>query len=271
MKPQYEGRSPGRIWYAWQRTKALASTFRNSATKSEAKGMGRNTAISAGSLLTAGYIYANITLMGLPTVLLIAGVAAGGFFGIKAFNDIRSLRKSSACVNYIREQENKWVVKQSKPKLMSRIKAAFTRAGTVLGCALAAAGTALATTAILQYTGVILPTTLASVFGPVAATIGFNILLGFSLGTIPLGIVGAIVCHKATRRLLGKKEPEKKSFFYKAPSAQNDNKSTVKNQQSVTNTFSQSATVKKETALSEERLKAAEARKAGRKKDGPKF
>ena len=266
MKPQYEGRSPGRLWYMWQHTKAFAQTLVSKATRPDAKSFGKNTAFSTGSLLAAGFIYSNITMLGLPTLVLCAGIVVGGFFGVKAFHDARGLNGSSVHLNYIRDRENKWLVKQSRPKLLARIKAFFTKTGTVLGYGLAAAGAALATAATLQYTGVISSAVLTTALGSIAA-VSLPVVIGVAAAAIPLGIAAALLCRKATRRLLGIKPPEKKSFFYKAP--QNDNKVVVNNK-NITSSFTHSATVKKqETKLSEDRLKAAEARKANRKR--PRF
>jgi hypothetical protein len=267
MKPQYEGRSPGRLWYLWQRTKALGSTFRNASTKSEAKSLGKNAGILVGCVATAGYVAANITLLGIPSLVAGALFVGGAFFGIKGFNNFRSLKSSSAYQNYIRAQEDKWVAKQSRPKLGARIKSLFTRAGTVLGYALATAGAALATTGILQSTGVISSIALTAVLGSVAAAISLPVIIGVAAAAIPLGIIGGIVCRKATRRLLGIKPGEKKAAAaVKTIEAKNDNKTAVKSQ-TVTPSFSKSATVaEKSTELSDERKKAAEERQRNKKK-----
>ncbi|MCE9507074.1 MAG: hypothetical protein K8R48_02000 [Alphaproteobacteria bacterium] len=269
MKPQYEGRSPGRLWYARQRTKAFISTFRNASTKSEAKSLGKNAGILVGCVATGGFVASNITLLGIPSLVAGALFVGGAYFGVKGFGNFRSLKRSGAYSNYVRAQEDKWVARQSRPKLGARIKALFTKAGTVLGYALATAGAALATTAGLQMGGVISSVALTTVLGSVAAAVSLPVIIGVAAAAIPLGIIGGIVCRKATRRLLGIKPGEKKAAVaVKTIEAKNDNKTAIKTQ-SATSSFTTSATVTKPSPeLSDERKKAAEERQRNKKK-GP--
>jgi hypothetical protein len=267
MKPKYEGRSPGRLWYMAQRTKALVSTFRNNSTKSDAKSLGKNSGLTT-ALLVGAKLAFGLTFFGIPSLLATVLAIGAVVPGFKAFKNFRTLKNSSPYLNYIRTQEDKWLAKQSGPKLGARIKSLFTKAGTAVGYALAAAGAALATTAGLQYAGVISAVALTTVLGTVATAVSLPVIIGVTAAAIPLGIIGALVCRKATRNLLGIKAPEKKTAA-KTLTAQNDNKNSV-NTQSVTNSFSQSATAKK-SELNEQQLKNAEIRKKNRENNGPKF
>lgn len=270
MKPQYEGRSPGRLWYGWQHTKAFVKTLASKATRSGAKSFGKNTGLTAAAFTAAGF-FSNITFFGIPSLVMLVGIGAGALCGFRAFRNARDLTRSSTYRDFMRHQENKWVVKQSKPKLMARIKSLFTRAGTVLGYALATAGAALATTAGLQMGGVISSAALTTVLGGVAATVSLPVILGVAAAAIPLGIIGGIVCRKATRRLLGIQPGDKKpAANVKAIDAKNDNKTAFKNQ-SATSAFTSSATVTTQSSeLSDERKKAQEERLRNKKK-GPGF
>jgi hypothetical protein len=268
MKPQYEGRSPGRIWYGWQHTKAFVKTLTSKNTRSGAKSFGKNTGLTAASL-TAAVFFSNITFFGIPSLVMMAGIGVGALCGFKAFRNARALKQSSTHLDYMRNQEDKWVVKQSRPKLGARIKSLFTKTGTVLGYALATAGAALATAGILQSTGVISSIALTTMLGSIAAAVSLPVIIGVAAAAIPLGIIGGIVCRKATRRLLGIKPAEKKSAApYKSIEAKNDNKTAVKNQSATSSFTSSAAVTKPSTELSDERKKAAEDRQRNKKK-GP--
>ena len=153
MTVQYKGKSPSRFWYGLQRIKAIGATFGDKSTKSEAKCLGRNSALSVGSAVAGYTAYSSIVFLGVPTLLGVAGFAACCWFGVQAYHSLNALKRTDVYNKYTRTQEDAWLEKQSRPELGTRIGNFFSKAGKVLGYVAAAAGLGVAGAGILEYTG----------------------------------------------------------------------------------------------------------------------
>lgn len=259
MIPKYNGKTPGRFWYFRQRTAAFIGALAAKPNRADAKGFGRNTSLAIGSLATGIFVFSNVTLVGVPTIVLGVGLVLGSAFGIKARRDFKDLKRSSTYLNSMRARENKWLAQQKKPKLLARIGAGFTRLGAAIGWTLAAAGAALGTAAGLQAGGVISATALSTVLGGAATAVSLPALITVGALAVPAGIVAAITCRRATRRLLGTSSVKKKAA---APVQSINTQASTFTAKPVANDFSQSAA----PAISEERKRAQNAR---RNKFGP--
>ncbi len=117
--------SPDKKFHAWQRVKALASTFSDKSTKAQARETVKNTALAAGSVVAGAVIYHSITFLLIPTLCFTAGLGAGGWFGWKAYGGIKALKTSNVFFRHMRAQEEKRLEKKSRPKMGARFQSLF--------------------------------------------------------------------------------------------------------------------------------------------------
>lgn len=122
MAIKHNGKSPGPAWYTRQRARALIATLSDKDTAREARATLRNAALSAASVTGGIATFSYITFLGVPSLLLVTGLAAGGWFGLQTRRGIKSLRISGPFSRFIRAQEERWAEKKSRPPLTARIK-----------------------------------------------------------------------------------------------------------------------------------------------------
>ena len=240
MAIQHDGKSPGKIWYAWQKTKALTMSFFDYSTKNEAKAAAKNTGFTFGSAigygLTNAYLLPLLPIPGIGIIASVAGFYAVAHFGRKAFIKTKSVVKSPFVYNYVRQAEYKWQDKKSRPALGQRIKNAIkakvdkiplplVKAAKWAGLALAVAGAALATGGALNAAGVPAisgSATTATILGGIAkvgAVIGLSsaaavgTAIGLAVVAIPVGLVLSAVARNAAIR----RDPNRISFKPKPP------------------------------------------------------
>ncbi len=128
MKVTYEGKSPSRFWYFRQYAKALATTPFNKTTRPDAKKLGINAGLFAGT----GWVTLNFVMpfLVIPVAGAVAGLVAVGLcarFGFSAFKRFKALKKSSVVTAYIHQKEVNWVASKSRPKLASRLGSAVRK------------------------------------------------------------------------------------------------------------------------------------------------
>ncbi len=130
MGVQYDGKSPGKGWYFWQKTKALAKTPFNHTTRKDAGRFGKDAGITAGILVGANIALSIPVLMAAPILPWVIGAAAITFafkYGRDAWSKFGALKQTAAVTNYVREQENNWYEKQARKPLLTRIKDGFRK------------------------------------------------------------------------------------------------------------------------------------------------
>ncbi len=130
MGVQYDGKSPGKGWYFWQKTKALARTPFNHTTRKDAGRFGKDAGITVGVLAGANIALGIPVLMAAPILPWVIGATAI-FFAFKhgraAWSKFGALKETAAVTNYVREQENNWYEKQVRKPLLTRIKDGFKK------------------------------------------------------------------------------------------------------------------------------------------------
>lgn len=124
MGVQYDGKSPGKLWYFWQKTKAMAKTPFNHTTRRDAGRMGKDSGIAVALVGVANVGFA------VPIIGIVIGAVALGFafkFGRDAYLKGGALAETAAVTNYIRAQEDKWYEKKARKPLLTRIKDGFKK------------------------------------------------------------------------------------------------------------------------------------------------
>ena len=299
MSIKYDGKSPSRLWYFWQKTKALARTPFEYTTHNDAKKAGKDLGIFVGAaavtqgILSIGMIAA---LPLAPTLISLVGFSVALTYGWNGFQKARALMGSSFVYGYVREKENQWLHKKADGNALKRglksikekiagiggkIPLPLVKAGKWLGIAAATVGAATGIGAALSYAGVPAFSTGAaatSILGGIAqvgAVVGLSAaaavatVTGIAVAAIPLGLVAAAWCRKTAYA----RSPDRPSF--KKPSSgsgQPIDRGQVFSPKAASfefNTSSPSATPVSngnDNELSEQRRKAAEER-ANRKRD----
>jgi hypothetical protein len=300
MSVRYDGQSPGKLWYFWQKTKALAQTPFHYETQGQAKQIGKNMGIFVGAaavtqLVLSVSIIAALPLV--PTLLSLAGFSTALYFGWNGVRQIGALAKSSFVHGSVRQSEDKWLerkqkgnvlqrtlksVKDGVAKLADKIPLPLAKAGKWLGLGAAGVGAVAAVGAGLHYLGVpglAAGSAVATSVATAGAAIGLTaaatvaVVAGLAVAAIPLGILAAASLKASVAR----RAPDRPTFGKpkgpKPPS--NDNgadRNTVFQPKATSVEFNNSAP-KEDDGLSEQRRKAAEARAANksRRGGGPKF
>lgn len=130
MGVQYDGKSPGKGWYFWQKTKALAKTPFNHTTRKDAGRFAKDAGITVGILAAANVALSVPVLMAAPILPWVIGAAAITFafkYGRDAWSKFGALKETAAVTNYVREQENNWYDKQARKPLLTRVKEGFKK------------------------------------------------------------------------------------------------------------------------------------------------
>lgn len=199
--------TPGKGWYAWQKTVGLVKAFTDRTYGKDAKVMGVNAATTAG-LLAGTYALASVSafLFFLPAAVTLGGA---GYFGYKTWQKASLLSTSPVVVKHVRKAEQQWADAQARPSLLSRVaafsKRTFGRGALALTTTLKWAGYtgavgAAATAGVmgLQAAGyAVLPAaavpTVTAAVGQLAAVAGLSVAVA-TYGVIGLAAVAVPVC-----------------------------------------------------------------------------
>lgn len=292
MAIKYDNKSPGKLWYMWQNTKALVRTPFQSTTKKDAQRFGKDAGITIGSLVGANLLLSVPVIMAAPILPWIVGAGAitvAFKFGRDAWNKFKGLKETSFVSGYVREQENKWYDRKKNGNAFSRalksvkekiakIPTALKTAAKWLGLGTAVAGAGALTAGLLGHFGVVpalAPATAAVVNVGVAAGLTAGVAFGVAVGVVALAVpVGLGVFAAARNALAGTKETKPTFFKRPAPDAAPIDQGVVFDAQPKSFDFNDNAPKKdtpKDSGMSEERKKAAEARrknKSGRDNSG---
>ncbi|MEZ0260157.1 MAG: hypothetical protein ACAH80_04065 [Alphaproteobacteria bacterium] len=301
MSVRYDGKSPGKLWYFWQKTKAMAQTPFHYETQGEAKKIGKNMGIFVGAaaatqiVLGVGIIAA---LPLLPTLISLAGFSTALYFGWNGVRQIGPLAKSSFVYGSVREAEDKWLerkqkgnvlqrtlknVKDGVAKLADKIPLPLAKAGKWLGFGAAGAGVVAAVGAGLHYLGVpglAAGSAVATSVATAGAAIGLTaaatvaVVAGLAVAAIPLGILAAASLKASVNRRAPAERPTfGKPKGPKPPSNDDGDRNTVFQPKATSVNFNDNAPPAKDDGLTEQRRKAAEARanNKSRRPGGPKF
>lgn len=290
MGVQYDGKSPSKGWYFWQKTKALAKTPFNHTTRKDAGRFAKDAGITTGILVGANLLLSVPVLMAAPIVPWVIGFAAitGAFkFGRDAWSKFGALKETAAVTNYVREQENKWYDRQARKPLLTRIKDGFKKKVDAIpapviktlkfaGLALAVAGLATGGAIALGAFG------LVPALAPLAATIveaGAAIGLtataatATAIGLTALAAPAAgVATYTASNASILRRDPANSPFKFKKPS---DNAKPISQGEVFTpgangksfdfNSEAKPAAPTNDNAASEARRKAAEERARNKK------
>jgi len=129
MAIQYKGKSPNKLWYGYQNTKAFFKAFGDYTTKRDAQAGAKNSGISLGTLAVAQMVVipaiAFVPL--LPLVVSLASSVAAIHFAFKAFHNFKAVGQSRFVANEVSAAEDRWADRKARPSLFKRIGAAFSK------------------------------------------------------------------------------------------------------------------------------------------------
>jgi len=306
MAIQYDGKSPSKIWYAWQRTKALATSFGDYSVGKDSKAAAKNGGMTLGSAiaygLTNSYLLPFIPIPGIGLIASVGASIAVWHFGMKTYRKIKTVNSSNYVYNYVRQKEYAWEAKKARKPLLQRIKANLkakadkiplpvVKTAKWLGIAAAVVGATVATGGALNALGV--PgiagsTTAATILGGIAkagalvgltATAAAGTVIGLAVAAIPVGIAVMVVARNAAIH----RDPNRPSFKPKPPAPpSNDDKTPISKgvvfsaEKGSSFTFNDNAAPSVDSSAPEapamsEARKAAAAARANRKKGGNRF
>ena len=125
MGIQYDGKSPGKLWYFWQSTKALLQTPFNHTTRKDAGRFGIDAGKTVG-VLAVGNIALMVPIIAATPILpwVVGGLAImfGFKYGREAWQKFSALKETSFVSSYVREQESKWFERKKAGNVLTRIK-----------------------------------------------------------------------------------------------------------------------------------------------------
>ncbi|MDE1151311.1 MAG: hypothetical protein PW788_02145 [Micavibrio sp.] len=307
MAIKYEGKSPNKLWYGWQRTKALVQSFGDYSTGKDAKAAAKNGGMTLGSAVSYGlansYLLPFIPLPGIGIIASVAASIAVWHFGMNTYRKIKTVNNSNFVYNYVRQKEYAWEAKKARKPLLQRIKLGLkakadkiplplVKAAKWLGIAAAVTGAALATGGALNALGVPAisgSATTATILGGIAkagaligltATAAVGTAIGLAVAAIPVGVAVMVVARNTAIR----RNPNRPSFKPKPPAPPtNDDKTPISKgvvfsaDKGSSFTFNDNAapsaqdTPAAEAPGMSEARKAAAAARAARKKGGSRF
>lgn len=129
MAIQYNGKSPNKLWYGYQNTKAFFKAFGDYTTKREAVSGMKNSGISLGTLAVAQMIVipmiAAVPL--LPLVVSLASSVAAIHYAFKAFRDFKDVAQSRFVSNEVSAAEDRWAERKARPGLFKRLGNALSK------------------------------------------------------------------------------------------------------------------------------------------------
>jgi len=127
MAIQYKGKSPNKLWYGYQNTKAFFKAFGDYTTKRDAQAGAKNSAVSLGTLAVAQMVVipAIAAVPLLPLVVSLASSVAAIHFAFKAFHNFKAVAQSRFVSNEVGAAEERWADRQARPGLLKRLGASF--------------------------------------------------------------------------------------------------------------------------------------------------
>ena len=308
MSVKYDGKSPNKLWYFWQYTKAIVQTPFQYETadraKSTGKSLGKFVGIAAATSIVLGALPAVVgvaTLGIVPLCLSLGGYSWALHHGWQGIQKAGALKSSSFVYSYVKGQEDKWVdrqrngnvfkrtwksLKEKVSNIGSKIPMPLVKAGKWLGIGAAVAGIGGAVAAGLSYAGVpafatgATATSVLSGIASAGAVIGLSAaaavatVTGLAVAAIPIGLGISAWCRKKgyandpNRPVFGKKKPSAPGG--KPPGDGPIDKGVVFAPKAASFEFNDNATsgTPANDSLSEERRKAAEQRANSRKRGG---
>lgn len=125
MAIQYKGKSPNKLWYGYQNTKAFFKAFGDYTTKRNAQAGAKNSAISLGTLAAAQMVVipAISFVPLLPLVVSLASSVAAIHFAFKAFHNFKAVAQSRFVSNEVSAAEERWADRKARPGLLKRLGA----------------------------------------------------------------------------------------------------------------------------------------------------
>ena len=238
MGIQYDGKSPGKLWYFWQSTKALLQTPFNHTTRKDAGRFGIDAGKTVG-VLAVGNIALMVPIIAATPILpwVVGGLAImfGFKYGREAWQKFSALKETSFVSSYVREQESKWFERKKAGNVLTRIKnsikntigGAFNKiplgvikAAKWLGIAGAVTGLAGATVGLLgQFAAIpaLAPVMTAIVEAGAAIGLTAGIAVGVAIGAAALAIPAGIGVFVASRNAVAARNPEASPFKFKKP------------------------------------------------------
>lgn len=291
MGVQYDGKSPSKGWYFWQKTKALAKTPFNHTTRKDAGRFGKDAGITVGILAGANIALSVPVLMAAPILPWVIGAAAITFafkYGRSAWSKFGALKETAAVTNYVREQENNWYDKKVRKPLLTRIKEGFQKKIDAIpapvvktlkfaGLALAVAGLATGGALALGAFGLVpalAPFAAAIVEAGAAIGLTATAATATAIGLSALAAPAAgVATYRASNASILRRDPVNSPFKFKKPS---DNAKPISQGEVFTpgangKSFDFNSEAKPETptndnaAANEQRRKAAEERAKNKK------
>jgi hypothetical protein len=296
MSIQYDGKSPGKLWYFWQNTKAMLKTPFQYQTEKDAKVAGKHVGKFAGIAIATSVVISVPIIAALPIVPMLVSLAGFSWaihHGWQGVQKIRMLKSSSYVHGYVRDQENKWLhrkadgnvfkrtwksLKEKVSGISAKIPLPVVKAGKWLGLAAAAVGAAGAAALGLSYAGLPLfstGSTAAAELGGIAqagAVVGLSAaaavatVTGLAIAAIPVGLAINAWCRKTAYA----RDPARSLFKKPAAKPKADgpiDQGVVFSPKAASFDFNDNAPGQSES-LSEERKNAAEARAQNRKRGG---
>ena len=129
MAIQYKGKSPNKLWYGYQNTKAFFKAFGDYTTKRDAQAGAKNSGIALGTLAVAQMVVipaiAFVPL--LPLVVSLASSVAAIHFAFKAFHNFKTVGQSRFVSNEVSAAEDRWADNKARPGLFKRLGAALSK------------------------------------------------------------------------------------------------------------------------------------------------
>lgn len=278
MSVSYNGKQPGKLWYFWQKTKALLQTPINHTTRKDAGRFGLDAGKTVGVLAVGNFALMVPVIAATPILPWVVGGVALYFafkYGRNAWEKFKGLRETAFVSNYVREKESQWYENKKNGNVLSRalksIKDKFTKIPQVaikaakwLGLTAAVTGLAGATAGLLGHFGVV-PALAPVIETIVAVGAGLGLTAGVAVGVaigaaalaIPVGLGVFVAARNATAASGSKESPYK--FKKPAEDGQPIEEGRVFEGKSKSFDFNDNAPAKKDdsSALTEARRKAA--------------
>ncbi len=240
MGIQYDGKSPGKLWYFWQTTKALLQTPFNHTTRKDAGRFGIDAGKTVGVLAAANVALMIPVIAATPILPWVVGglaITFGFKWGREAWQKFGALKETSFVSSYVRTQETKWYerkkagnvftrlknsVKNAVTGLFAKIPTGVLKAAKWLGIAGAVTGLAGATVGLLgQFAAIpaLAPVMTAIVEAGAAIGLTAGVAVGVAIGAAALAIPVGLGVFVASRNAVAARDPEASPFKFKKPAA----------------------------------------------------
>ena len=123
MAIQYKGKSPNKLWYGYQNTKAFFKAFGDYTTKKDAQSGAKNTGISLGTLLGAHMVVIPMVaaVPAMPLLLSFASSIVAFHFIFKAIRNFKEVGQSRFLAAEVSSAEDRWADNKARPSLLKRM------------------------------------------------------------------------------------------------------------------------------------------------------